>query len=50
MSAMPVMGVVEAATARTMHDMLNASAIAAHNARRDQRASLATTGVDTCKP
>ena len=47
MSTMPVMGVVDAATAKTMHVRLNASATAAQRPRRDMRAIWTARGVDT---
>ncbi len=47
MSTMPVMGVLDAATARTMHVRLNARATAAQKPRRDKRATWTETGVDT---
>lgn len=47
LSTMPVMGIVDAATARTVHVRLNARATAAHKPRRDKRATLRATGVDT---
>ncbi len=47
MSTMPVMGVVDAATAKTMHIRLNTSATAAHRPRRDKQASWTAMGVDT---
>ena len=47
MSTMRVMGVVDAATAKTMHARLNASATAAQRPRRDKRATWTAMGVDT---
>ncbi len=47
MSTMPVMGVVDAATAKTMHARLNASATAAQRPRREKRTTWTATGVDT---
>jgi len=47
MSTMPVMGALDAATARTMHVRLNARATAAQKPRRDKRATWTETGVDT---
>ena len=47
MSTMPVMGVVDAATANTKHPRLNARAIAAHSPRRDQRATWTAMSGDT---
>ena len=47
MSTMPVMGVVDAAPANTMHARLNASATAAHRPRRDKRATWTAMDVDT---
>jgi len=47
MSTMPVMGVVDAATAKTMHARLSASAIAAQRPRRDERATWTAMSVDT---
>jgi hypothetical protein len=46
-SAMPVMGVVDAATANIMHARLNASATAAQRPRRDKRATWTAMGGDT---
>ncbi len=43
----PVMCVVGAATMRAMHVRLNVSVMAAHSARREKRATLMATGVDT---
>jgi len=47
MSTMPVMGVVDAATAKTMPARLNASATAAQRPRRDKRPTWTAMGVDT---
>ena len=47
MSTMPVMGVVDAASANTTHPKLNASATAAHRPRRDKRATWTAMDVDT---
>ena len=47
MSTMPGMGVVDAATANTLHARLNARATAAQRPRRDKRATWTAMGVDT---
>lgn len=47
MSTMDVIGVADAATVRTMHARLNASATAAQRPRREKRATWTETGVDT---
>ena len=46
-SAMPVIGVVDAATANTRHARLNARATAAQRPRRDKRATWTAMGVHT---
>jgi len=49
MSTVSVMGIVDAATAKTMHVRLNASATAAPKPRCDKQATRMAMGVDTRK-